>query len=649
MKKYFLFILFFICAWSGINAQPSTFLKTYINGNNGFAVREMNANSYVVAGGTDYYYNFHWSIMSPINNTNIHLFKTTDDGTLIWEKIFQQPLYRTLATWEELTPDGGIIMTGRSNQDLVWPPDSNDVILIKCDSAGNIQWAKQYDSGKDELAFCVRNTFDGGFAMSAFHDAAPMSLAGTTYAMFIKTDSIGNIHWERSYEFAVRDLDTGEGLTWVFNQTSDSGFVMTGTTVGAHQADLYVIRINSIGDVLWAKSYEHDMTVNRFSLGLDIIENSNREIIIAGAMDKDHSLNELNHPYILKLDSSGNVIQGAIYTSIPPQIFQSGFSSVEQNADGGYLFTGMGGYGGFGDQAQILKTDANFNMLWSRSYTWDGIATMGSRSGRSTSDGSYIFTGKKQLAGTVLLKTDFIGLVPCKNPALLSEISPSLLVVDRYPTHISSVIGSDIFFNTILSSLDTSTICPVTVSHLPVELLFFSGKKTSANNVLLEWETASEINNDYFIVEKSNDGFTFTNSGLVKGNGNSTQNIYYSFVDDLNDEKILIYYRLKQVDYDGKENYSKIISLKTTLETFQLVNIKSEYPDRRISLTFECNETERIYCRLNDATGRLIFSLETISYQGINALHIDANDLSAGIYFISLYKGSECLKGKLLY
>ncbi|HNS12847.1 MAG TPA: hypothetical protein PKM97_09565 [Bacteroidia bacterium] len=649
MKKTIHLFCFLIVGLSGSVAQPSSFLKSYINGNCGYAVREINGNSYVVAGGTDYYYNFHWSIMSPIGNTNIHLFKTTSDGTLLWEKIFQRPLHRTIATWEEATEDGGMILCGRSNQDQQWPPDSNDVILIKCDIDGNIQWAKKFDSGKDELGFCVRNTFDGGFAISAFHDASPMSLSGTTYAMLIKTDSAGNLEWERSYEFAVRDLDTGEGLTWVFNQTSDSGYVMTGTTVGAHQADLYVIRLNSVADVLWAKSYEHDMTVNRFSLGLDILESSNKEIIIAGSMDKNHSMNELNHPYILKLDSLGNFIDAAIYTSIPPQSFQSGFSSVEQNTDGGYLFTGMGGYGGFGDQAQILKTDADFNMLWSRSYTWDGIATMGSRSGRSTSDGSFIFTGKKQLAGTVLLKTDNIGLVPCKNPDVLVEITPSLQIVDRYPSFISSVSAADILFNSTLSSLDTSTICPVTISHLPVELLYFKARKTEGKNVLLEWETASEINNDYFIVEKSLDGTTFFKLGLVNGNGTSSQMIYYSYYDKLNDSKEPVYYRLKQVDYDGKQTFSKTIALETQSMTFQLLHINNNYAENKISLSFESGKTEIINCRLIDVMGRMVFNNDILANPGINEFNIDTKTFSHGLYFYTFNRGNNHLSGKIYY
>ena len=643
-----IFAIFTLCMANAMS-QPATFLKTYSNGNSGYAVRELNSNTYVVAGATDYYYNFNWMILSPIANTNIHLFKTTDVGTLLWEKRFELPLSRSMVIWEEITSDGGIILCGRTNKDLAWPPDSNDVILIKCDGDGNIQWSKKYDSGKDELGFCVRQTLDGGFAMSAFHDALPMSLSGTTYAMMIKTDASGNVEWNRSYEQAVRDLDTGEGLTWVFSQTADSGYVMTGTTVGAHQADIYVIRINKTGDVQWAKSYEHDNTVNRFSLGLDVIENNIGEIIIAAAMDKDHSNNDLNYPCILKLSSTGILIKAVIYNSIPAQSFQAGFSSVEESADGGYLFTGMGGYSGFGQQAQILKTDSDLNMDWSRSYTNDGNATIGARSGRSTSDGSYIFTGKKFNAGSVLLKTDFIGLVPCKNPASLIEITPGINTIDRFPGFVSGIVASNIFFNTLLSSIDTTTVCPVIFSHLPVELISFSGEYMENEKVLLEWQTASETNNDYFILEKSFDARTFTKTGIVKGNGNSTNLHSYSFIDRFDSNSMIVYYRLLQIDYDGKEQLSKTIAVVSKTNDFLLLKINAHRLNQRLNFQVASNGIEKLEFILMDAIGKIHIRELKNSVKGINDISIEKLNLTEGIYFFTINHGIQTISGKIFY
>ena len=439
MKKIFFVILILFLFSHFSYSQPSTFFKMYNQGNSGYAVRELNGNSYVVAGGTDFYYNFHWFIMSSLSTTNVHLFKTSSNGNLLWERIFNSPNHRMLSTWMETLSDGGIIVTGHISDEKVWPPDSNDIFLMKSDGNGNLLWAKTFDTGKDDLGFCVRQTADGGFIVSGFHDALPTSLTGSTYAILIKTDSNGSVEWEKKYQIPVRDLDTGEGLPVLVNQTADGGFVVTGTTAASHAADVFVFRTDGFGNLIWAKSYEHDASVFRFSLGLDIVESTSGDLIIAGSMDKDRVLNQFNYPYILRLNTNGTVLDAKILSTVPDQLFQSGFSSVEQTVDGGYFFTGMGGYSSFGSQAEFLKTDNAFNTQWSRVYTMDGVATMGSRSGRSTTDGCYVFTGKRQLSGTVLMKTDNLGLIPCKTPTSLVEIIPSVFSQLRFPSVFSGI------------------------------------------------------------------------------------------------------------------------------------------------------------------------------------------------------------------
>jgi len=90
---------------------------------------------------------------------------------------------------------------------------------------------------------------------------------------------------------------------------------------------------------------------------------------------------------------------------------------------------------------------------------------------------------------------------------------------------------------------------------LPIELSYF--KATLKNdNVLVEWETLSETNNDYFEVENSFDGIHFNTIHFIYGSINSISPINYSVVCDISEDS---YYRLKQVDIDGTTNYSKII------------------------------------------------------------------------------------------
>lgn len=102
-------------------------------------------------------------------------------------------------------------------------------------------------------------------------------------------------------------------------------------------------------------------------------------------------------------------------------------------------------------------------------------------------------------------------------------------------------------------------------SALPIELLSFDGISKESYNTL-NWITASESNNDYFTLEKTNDGKTFNIVGTVNGAGNSNTKINYSF-DDTNVNGEISYYRLKQTDFDGNYKYSDIISINNTKPT----------------------------------------------------------------------------------
>jgi uncharacterized repeat protein (TIGR02543 family) len=97
---------------------------------------------------------------------------------------------------------------------------------------------------------------------------------------------------------------------------------------------------------------------------------------------------------------------------------------------------------------------------------------------------------------------------------------------------------------------------------LPVELVDFTAKVIDENRmVLLEWVTASEINNDYFTLEKSHNGYDWTVLATVEGSGNSTSSIHYNY-EDRQPFQGISYYRLKQTDFDGNSEYFNIRSVE---------------------------------------------------------------------------------------
>lgn len=161
---------------------------------------------------------------------------------------------------------------------------------------------------------------------------------------------------------------------------------------------------------------------------------------------------------------------------------------------------------------------------------------------------------------------------------------------------------------------------------LPVELLSFEAKCEN-NTVKLSWTTASETNNDYFTIEKSQNARDFNEVIRVKGVGNSTNQTMYETV-DFNGIDGITYYRLKQTDYDGKFSYSGI----EVLDCSQFVN------DQQDVLIYP-NPVED-WCSIQMGDGKsCIFQLFSISGVKVKEVILDSgskqvnlSELPAGIY-----------------
>ena len=188
----------------------------------------------------------------------------------------------------------------------------------------------------------------------------------------------------------------------------------------------------------------------------------------------------------------------------------------------------------------------------------------------------------------------------------------------------------DIGFTEFAGSKNSFSICII----LPIELITFNGNLEDDHSKLY-WQTATEINNDYFILEKSDDGLVWRDIGKLKGAGNSTQINNYLF----NDYELLpeiMYYRLKQVDFDGKKNYSNIVylqSIKNNSNTSIFPNPSSGV------FTIKSNETILSY-DITDNLGQLVCT-------GTSSL-FDISMLAEGIYFIKIKLNNELVIKKIL-
>lgn len=172
------------------------------------------------------------------------------------------------------------------------------------------------------------------------------------------------------------------------------------------------------------------------------------------------------------------------------------------------------------------------------------------------------------------------------------------------------------------------------INELPVDLVFFTAEQRG-EKVVIEWVTASEFNNDFFIVQKSADGISFEDFVKTDGGGNSNNTLYYTVVD--NDPIFgTSYYRLKQTDFDGRSEYFDPITVTYTSEN-DVINI---YPNPangdNLRLNIKTSTDQQLLIIITDLIGRTFFSQVVVLREGENSFEIDvAAKLFPGIYNVT--------------
>ena len=165
---------------------------------------------------------------------------------------------------------------------------------------------------------------------------------------------------------------------------------------------------------------------------------------------------------------------------------------------------------------------------------------------------------------------------------------------------------------------------------LPVELLNFSAKPVD-KHVELKWQTASEINNDYFIIERSQDGLQWEKLKRIDGAGNSSTTLTYSARDE-RPYKGMSYYRLKQTDFNGQFEYSDIKSVNTNGFNSESVIIHPNPTNGVISISGTKSELAEI--KIFNTFGQDISKVVNIVHTNETSATVDLSSLSQGMYYV---------------
>ncbi|WP_187270060.1 Ig-like domain-containing protein [Pontibacter qinzhouensis] len=197
------------------------------------------------------------------------------------------------------------------------------------------------------------------------------------------------------------------------------------------------------------------------------------------------------------------------------------------------------------------------------------------------------------------------------------------------------------------SSASATYSITVVNSTYPVSLTNFTAQ-LHAYGVTLKWSTASEQDNDFFEVQRSLDGIEFTTVGKVKGAGNSRLKIDYNYL-DAHAPAGLLYYRLKQNDFDGTYEFSKLVTVtsKGTIAT-QLVQAYPNPFTSYLSVELPATTEGKAKLQLLDLQGRIVLTKAIHLLEGMNQLDVATEHLSKGMYILTVSGNGIDQKVKVL-
>jgi len=239
-------------------------------------------------------------------------------------------------------------------------------------TAPEVEWERTFGGNDADAAYCAQQTSDGGYIVVG----RTLSFgAGSWDVYLIKTDPYGNKLWERTFGGAGGD----EGR-WV-QQTSDGGYIIVGDTTSFGEGrDVYLVKTDVQGNRVWERVFGRAAP----DWGYCVQQTSDGGYIVVGDISNPPWDRDV---YLVKIDVDGNIVWER---TLGGDSDQRGYS-VQQTSDGGYIVAGRSTTSDNGDDACLIKTSAEGDMMWETTFGGDEFDT--GRSVQQTSDGGYILVG----------------------------------------------------------------------------------------------------------------------------------------------------------------------------------------------------------------------------------------------------------------
>ena len=521
------------------------------------------------------------------------------------------------------------------------PAGSDDIFLAKYDGSGNFQWARRAGGTSSDIANGVSASGSAVYVTGYFSSTAnfntpsasgsnEISSVGGTDIFLAKFDNTGAFQW------AVRaggsSQDIGYGVAEAGNDVYVTGYFRNTATFGtstslatAGDNDIFLAKYTSTGTLVWAR--RGGGALSDISQGVAI---SNSGVCITGSANPSpfapgvinfntpsaSGSNEITIPagnlniIVAQFDFSGNfqwarrgggggLASGSGISSSGSDIFVTGYFRSVAN------FNNPSAFG-----SNEIFSVGTFQDMFLAKYSDTGTFQKAIRGGGGQEDYGWSVAAS---GSDIYVGGNFRQTANFNNPSASGSNELSTIA-----------ITGDAF------------VAGYSIASLPIELLSFEGQHTEKGN-LLTWTTASEIQNKGFDIERSKDGIRFDKIGFVDGNGTVSQVQNYRFEDytHLKSSEKVVYYRLKQLDFDGNFDYSNIISIHTNRK-----NLASILPNRGRGI-FTLTGVENI----EDETFTIVNSVgQTLPLVVQGNGQFDISSFSSGIYYLRISSSGQVMK-----
>ncbi|MBI2967833.1 MAG: PKD domain-containing protein, partial [Bacteroidetes bacterium] len=406
------FFISYLCAGQRGTAQQTSYQEMFILGgmNGDIGVVETSDGGFVTTGQSE---------TGSSGGCDIYVFKKDLCGKLVWFKNYGGG-GNDGGTSIQRTSDGGYIVGGLYAD--------YDAVLLKIDANGNQQWFKTYGGGGDDRSIYAIQTSDGGYIFAGHCTSFG---AGGWDAYVVKTDNAGVMQWEKTYGGGGTDFSS------YIEPTSDGGYIVSGSTTsfGSGGYDLWLIKIDATGNVMWSKVYG--------GASDDGGDWNTRAPVTAdgGFILTSYSASYSNGGrdiFFVKTDNAGNLVWAKSYGGGADE--ESRFGYPLNN--GNIVSTGyMRSFGFGGMDYYLLLTDSAGNLIWCRTYGSSGDEK--AMSVQQSSDGGFVLCGNTNSFGAnyydiYFIKTDSAGMTTCNTNTVTPTVTVSVPAVSSVTPTVTS-------------------------------------------------------------------------------------------------------------------------------------------------------------------------------------------------------------------